>query len=68
MAGVLVGGLAVEGGGHEGGAAEGRGEGEAEDQQGEGHLEKEEALPAVSDMMAEGLICDIWRFCFRISK
>ena len=49
MAGVLV-GLAVEGGGHEGGAAEGRGEGEAEDQQGEGHLEKEEALPAVSDI------------------
>ena len=55
VAGGLVGGLAVEGGGHEGGAAEGRGEGEAEDQQGEGHLEKEEALPAVSDMMA-----DIW--------
>ena len=62
MAGVLVGRLAVEGawrgGGHEGGAAEGRGEGEAEDQQGEGHLQAEEALLAVSD---------IWRFCSRIS-
>ena len=57
MAGVLVGCLAVEGapcGGHEGGAAEGRGEGEAEDQQGEGHLQAEEALPAVSDLRRVG--------------
>ena len=61
MAGVLV-GLAVEGGGHEGGAAEGRGEGEAEDQQGEGHLEKEEALPAVSDMLISGACVPASRF------
>ena len=55
MAGVLVGLLAVEGArGHEGGAAEGRGEGEAEDQQGEGHLQAEEALPAVSDLRRVG--------------
>ena len=49
MAGLLVG--LVEGpDGHEGGTAQGRGEGEAEDQQGEGHLEASEALLAVSSL------------------
>ena len=37
--------------GHEGdGAAEGRGEGEAQDQQGEGHLSATEAVLAVSPL------------------
>ena len=59
MAGLLVG--LVEGpDGHEGGTAQGRGEGEAEDQQGEGHLEAEEALPAVSDLRRVGCRLSIY--------
>ena len=61
MACLLVVGLVRREGpaGHEGGTAEGRGEGEAEDQQGEGHLQAEEALLAVSGLRFGFAVCSL---------
>ena len=62
MAGLLVVSLVRREGpaGHEGGTAEGRGEGEAEDQQGEGHLQAEEALLAVSELRFVSFVLSIY--------